>query len=73
MRGECVLTKQRFQKVFIVVMVLVFLPTIFPIFALANRVEPLVLGLPFALFWVVFWIVIAFSALLVLYYLNPEK
>ena len=54
-------------------MVLIFLPTVFPIFALANRVEPLVLGFPFAFFWVVLWIVIAFSALLVLYYLDPEK
>lgn len=54
-------------------MVLIFLPTIFPLFAIANRVEPIILGLPFSFFWVVLWIVIAFSALLVLYYFDPEK
>lgn len=67
------MSKERFQKVFIVVMGLVFLPTIFPVFAVANRVDPIILGLPFAFFWVVLWIAIAFSALLVLYYFDPEK
>jgi cytochrome c biogenesis factor len=64
---------ERFRKIFIIVMVLVFLPTIFPIFAVANRVEPIILGVPFSFFWVVMWIVIAFAALLVLYFVDPER
>ena len=30
---------------------------IFPIYGLANRVEPMILGMPFSLFWIVAWIV----------------
>ena len=36
--------------IFTAVMVLVM---IFPIYGLANRVEPMVLGMPFSLFWIV--------------------
>ena len=67
------MSRKRFQTVFVIVMVLAFLPTIFPVFAVANRVEPLVLGLPFAFFWVVLWIIVAFSLLLVLYFIDPDR
>ena len=67
------MSRKKFQKIFIGVMVLVFLPTIFPIFAVANRVEPIILGLPFNFFWVVSWILIAFSALVVLYLVDPDR
>jgi hypothetical protein len=36
---------------------------IFPIFGIGNRVEPFVLGLPFSMFWVVFWIAVEFLGL----------
>ena len=42
---------------FIIVITLVM---IFPIYGFGNRVEPSVLGMPFSMFWVVFWIVIEF-------------
>lgn len=67
------MTRKRFQTVFIVVMVLAFLPTIFPIFSVANRVEPFVFGLPFAFFWVVLWILIVFSLLVVMYLMDPDR
>ena len=67
------MSRKKFQKIFIVVMVLVFLPTIFPIFAFANRVEPFVFGLPFNFFWVVSWILIAFALLLVMYLMDPDR
>jgi hypothetical protein len=54
-------------------MVLAFLPTIFPIFSVANRVEPFVFGLPFAFFWVVLWILIVFSLLVVMYLMDPDR
>ncbi len=37
---------------------------IFPLFALGNRVEPMILGLPFSMAWVVGWIVVEFVALI---------
>ncbi|MBA2441844.1 MAG: DUF3311 domain-containing protein [Rubrobacter sp.] len=67
------MSRRKFQWIFVVVMTLAFLPTIFPVFALANRVEPLVFGLPFSFFWVVLWILIAFTLLLVLYLVDPDR
>ena len=37
---------------------------VFPIYGLANKVEPMVLGLPFSLFWIVAWIAVEFVGLL---------
>lgn len=50
---------------FILLMVLV---QIFPVYALANRVEPMVLGLPFGLAWIIFWILVELVVLLVFYF-----
>ena len=47
--------------VFTAVMVLVM---IFPIYGFANKVEPMVLGMPFSLFWIVAWIGVEFVGLL---------
>lgn len=54
-------------------MVLAFLPTIFPVFAVANRVEPFVFGLPFSFFWVVTWILVVFALLVVMYLVDPDR
>ena len=39
----------------------------FPGYAPANRVYPLVLELPFSMFWIVLWIVLGAIALLLVY------
>lgn len=67
------MTRRRFQTIFIVVMGLAFLPTIFPVFAVANRVEPFVFGLPFSFFWVVSWILTVFLLLVVMYLVDPDR
>ena len=67
------MSRGRFQAFFIVVMVLAFLPTIFPVFAVANRVEPFVFGLPFSFFWVVTWILVVFALLVVMYLVDPDR
>jgi hypothetical protein len=36
----------------------------------ANRVEPYVLGLPFALFWVVLWAVLSACVMAIVYRLD---
>jgi hypothetical protein len=36
----------------------------------ANSVEPYVLGLPFAMFWVVMWVVLAAGIMAVVYRLD---
>ena len=57
---------------FIIFVVAIALVMIFPIFGLANRVEPRVLGMPFSMFWVVFWIGVEFIVLIA-FFLNDEK
>jgi Protein of unknown function (DUF3311) len=38
----------------------------------ANSVEPYVLGLPFAMFWVVMWVVVAAALMAVVYRLDAR-
>jgi hypothetical protein len=38
----------------------------------ANRVEPYVLGLPFALFWVVAWVVVSAGLMAIVYRLDTR-
>jgi hypothetical protein len=38
----------------------------------ANSVQPYVLGLPFAMFWVVMWVVIAAGVMAVVYRLDAR-
>ena len=39
----------------------------------ANSVEPYVLGLPFAMFWVVMWVVLAAVLMAVVYRLDERE
>ena len=39
----------------------------------ANSVEPYVLGLPFAMFWVVMWVVLAAALMAVVYRLDARE
>ena len=38
----------------------------------ANSVEPYVLGLPFALFWVILWVVLAAGLMAIVYRLDTR-
>ena len=39
----------------------------------ANSVEPYVLGLPFAMFWVVMWVVLAAVLMAIVYRLDERE
>jgi hypothetical protein len=39
----------------------------------ANSVEPYVLGLPFAMFWVVMWVVVAAVLMAIVYRLDERE
>lgn len=55
--------KRSVTKPYIIFTVVMFLLLIFPLFGVANRVFPLMLGMPFGLFWVVLLEALAFVAL----------
>jgi len=50
-------------RAFVAFSVVMALMMVFPVYALGNRVEPFVLGMPFSLAWVVFWIAVEFLGL----------
>lgn len=62
-----------FTTLFILCSVLPLLMLIFPLFEIANRATPIIIGLPFSFFWVILWIVINFVLLLILYRFDPDK
>jgi hypothetical protein len=39
----------------------------------ANRVEPLVLGMPFVLAWIVLWVVLSAVIMAIIYRLDPAN
>ncbi|WP_138420589.1 DUF3311 domain-containing protein [Aquibacillus sediminis] len=67
------MSKQKFEWIYCSVLLVTFLPVVFPVFELANHTTPLVLGLPFSFFWVLMWVIIAFITVICLYFVDPEK
>lgn len=53
------------EKAFAIFAIVILLVMIFPIYGLANAALPIVMGLPFSMFWVVFWIIVEFVGLIV--------
>ncbi|MGF6965123.1 xanthosine utilization system XapX-like protein [Paraburkholderia sp. WC7.3g] len=41
--------------------------------AFVNRVEPLVLGMPFVLAWIVMWVVSSAIIMAIIYHLDPTN
>ena len=52
------------SKAFAIFTVIMVLVMIFPVYGVANKVEPMILGMPFSLFWIVAWIGVEFVGLL---------
>lgn len=66
------MTERRFKTMFIVVCTALLLPLLFPLYALGNRAEPIVLGLPFSFFWVLLFVVLVAIAVVGMYFLDPD-
>jgi len=66
-------TRKRFQRIYWITMFVLFLPFVFPLFEVANRVTPIVLGLPFTFFWICLWTIITFLVILVFYWIDPDN
>ena len=55
---------------FILFTVIILIESCYWLFA--NSVKPIILGMPFGMFFIVLFIILEFCALLVLYYLESE-
>lgn len=49
------------------------LAMVWPGALIANRIEPITLGLPFFIFWYVAWVFLLFVGLLIAYVTDPSK
>ncbi len=61
-----------YQKFFLAFFVLIFLLQLF-YWVFANNAEPIVMGMPFALFFIVFTIVLEFIGLIALYRIDKKQ
>ncbi|MFA7437331.1 hypothetical protein [Castellaniella sp.] len=59
-----------FYLVSTILQLICWVAMIWPGALLANRVEPLIWGLPFIFFWYIAWIFIMFLGLVVLYFVE---
>ncbi|WP_261130615.1 DUF3311 domain-containing protein [Bacillus sp. Marseille-Q3570] len=67
------MTKRKFTTIYFLSLLVPMLLLLFPLFSLGNRATPMVMGLPFSVFWVILWIIIAFLIVLLLYRIDPDK
>ncbi|MDT9027204.1 DUF3311 domain-containing protein [Rossellomorea yichunensis] len=67
------MSKSKFTKIYCLSLILPFLLLIFPLFSIGNRATPIIMGMPFSVFWVILWIIITFLIVLILYRIDPDK
>ena len=60
-------------RAFVLFIIAIALVMIFPIYGLGNRVEPYVLGVPFSMFWVIFWIGVEFFGLIAFFLVEDKR
>jgi len=46
---------------------------IFPIYSIANRVDPFIFGIPFSLFWIIACILMQFVGILFFLFIDKEE
>ena len=62
----------RIRKGVVLFFCLLFLGMIWPIYPIFSRIEPMLLGIPFSLFYLIILLLLSFSVLLALYLLEER-
>jgi len=60
-------TLRRSRTAFVIVMLLATIAVIWPGYALFSSATPLILGFPLSFAWIIFWVIVSFSAMMALY------
>ncbi|TVR28774.1 MAG: hypothetical protein EA390_11115 [Balneolaceae bacterium] len=60
-------TFRRSRIAFVIVMLLATIAVIWPGYALFSSATPLILGFPLSFAWIIFWVIVSFSAMMALY------
>ncbi|PID05823.1 MULTISPECIES: hypothetical protein [unclassified Sporosarcina] len=66
------MSKKKFNTIYIMIVTVPFLLLIFPLFELANRATPIIMGLPFSFFYIILLILLTFLGVLILYRFDPD-
>ncbi|EGQ21771.1 hypothetical protein HMPREF9372_3131 [Sporosarcina newyorkensis 2681] len=67
------MSKKKFTTIYILTVTIPFLLLIFPLYEMANRATPIIMGLPFSFFFIILFILLTFVAILILYKLDPDN
>ena len=65
--------RNKIDTLFILFSVLVLLLLIFPLYKYGNSATPLVLGIPFSLFWIIFCIAFQFVGIIIFLFYDKEN
>lgn len=66
------MSKKKFNTIYIMIVTIPFLLLIFPLFELANRATPIIMGLPFSFFYIILLILLTFLGVVILYRFDPD-
>ncbi|PIC64641.1 hypothetical protein CSV79_05735 [Sporosarcina sp. P13] len=67
------MTRKMFNTIYSIIVTIPFLLLIFPMFELANRATPIVMGLPFSFFYIILVILLTFLAIIILHQFDPDR
>lgn len=67
------MSRKKFNAIYVVTVTIPFLLLIFPLFELANRATPIVMGLPFSFFYIILVILLTFVAIIILHQFDPDR
>ncbi len=66
-RPRFTFTFRKSRFIFVIVMMIATLAIVWPGYALFSSAEPLILGFPLSFAWIIFWVIVSFTAMLALY------
>ena len=65
--------RKKIDLLFILFSIFVLILLIFPFYEIGNKIDPVILGLPFSLFWIIACIIFQFIGILLFLFFDKDK
>ncbi len=65
--------RKKIDLLFILFSIFVLVLLIFPVYEVGNKINPIILGLPFSLFWIIACIIFQFIGILLFLFFDKDK
>ena len=65
--------RKKIDFLFILFSIFVLVLLIFPVYEVGNKINPIILGLPFSLFWIIACIIFQFIGILLFLFFDKDK